>query len=189
MGSLPIFIVQNCHFTNLLEKHMKNPTSQKPGIGKTKNFWFPTPLGRGYHLGDSGGPPTILSSRQVSCEADTVTIPRQVTVESPATAALGAQSVPSLSLGEGGEICLNLRGLRALEDVGWWWICGRGLVDCPRRFYNVVGTFTVCQQNGMLRPRRKQSRLCPTLCTSTEWKWSRSTHYFHGFAVVDPEAY
>ena len=25
---------------------MKNPTSQKPGIGKTKNFWFPTPLGR-----------------------------------------------------------------------------------------------------------------------------------------------
>ena len=32
----------------------------------------------------------------------------------------------------------------------------------------------------MLRPRRWQSKLCPTLCTSTEWKWSRSTHYSHG---------
>ena len=44
-----------------------------------------------WRLPPRGGPPTILSPRQVSCDVDTVPIPRQVTVASPATAALGAQ--------------------------------------------------------------------------------------------------
>ena len=94
--------------------------------------WVGTSPPGGYHLGGTTNHP--ITSPRLLWRRCTVSHRRlQLRARQLQHRVLSCM-VPSLSLGEGGETCLNPRGLRALEDAGWWWICGRGLVDCPRHF-------------------------------------------------------